>query len=191
MGQRYPHHKRDKKNNWILQVLNNKKILVAITAIVAILLFFNFKSFILFIVIAAIATVINYFIHVTNLHIHLGHVSFLAVIFSYTLGFKYGLFMILIAHVLAESIAGHADVEMIITGSVYTVNCFIASLLGGVNIFILGIGLTIFQAVATIALGMGAGTPIAELITEDAVEFVMLIIYYLVLSRPLVGLILL
>ncbi|AJF61094.1 hypothetical protein QT06_C0001G0250 [archaeon GW2011_AR15] len=187
--QRRMHSQTRKKSTGLMQQLQNKQVVMVIAAVLVLLLLLGFKAFILFIIIAAAAAVLNYFIHVSNIHLHLGHVSFLAVIFSYTLGFKYGIFMVLIAHVLAEVLAGHADVEMIITGAVYIVNCLIASLLTGVPIVTLGLGLAVFQAIATMVLGMGAGTPIAELITEDGVEFAMLILYYLTLARPLVALI--
>ena len=68
------------------------------------------------------------------------------------------------------------------------INCFLASIISA-PIVSLGIGLTVFQAIATITLGLMTGTSIIELITEDGVEFVMLIIYYLSFAVPLVKLI--
>lgn len=97
--------------------------------------------------------------------------------------------MILIAHVLAEVLAGHADMELFNTGIIYVINVFIAFFLKGADIVTLGIGLTIFQAIATTMLGVFTGAPIHEIITEDGLEFIMLMFYYLTISRSLIGII--
>ena len=145
------------------------------------------KSLVLFLIIAAIAAALNYFIHITHIHLHLGHVSFLAVIFSYSIGFKYGLLMIVIAHFLAEILAGHADTEMVITGSTYVFVSFIAAVFNSYAIVGLGIALTVLQAVITVSLGLVAGTSPFELLTEDGAEFIFLLIYYITFAAPLVA----
>jgi hypothetical protein len=180
---------KHKKNSITLnKFMNNKQFMLILSVILLLLLFIKFRAFIVFIIVIALAAVLNYFIHVMDIHIHLGHVSFLAVIFSYKLGFWFGVATVIIAHVFAEIFAGHLDKEMFITGSIYLINCFLASIISA-PIVSLGIGLTVFQAIATITLGLMTGTSIIELITEDGVEFVMLIIYYLSFAVPLVKLI--
>ena len=179
--------KNSNKNNSIKLILQNKKIIFII--LLSILSLLLFKSLFFFILIVAIAAIINYFIHILDIHIHLGHVTFLAVIFSYTLGLKYGIFTILIAHIFAEIMAGHLDIELFITSILYLISCVIAALFNSVNIVTLGLGLTIFQGVAGIFLGRLAGTSLAKLITEDGVETVMLVIYYLSFAKPLINLI--
>lgn len=187
MSAAYIRRRQRKDQNIFLQILKNKNLLIIIGAVFALLLLIKFRSYIVFLVVVAIAAVINYFIHATNIHLHLGHVSFLAVIFSYTLGWQYGIVMIIVAHVMAEILSGHVDMEMMITGSIYVLNVFIAYFLNSVNIVVLGIGLTIFQAISTTSLGLMTGAPIHELITEDGVEFFMLIIYYLAFAKTLIG----
>ncbi len=190
---RYNERKEKKESHsQILRKLFRGKFPIVIFFIVIILFFLllKYKSIILFIVIAIIAGVINYFLHVSEIHLHLGHISFLAVIFSYALDFKYGVFMIIIGHFIPEIVAGHADTEMLITGFVYTLVSFIASIMKGTGIVGLGIGLTLVQAILTITLGKLAGTPISELISEDGLEFLMNFIYYVSFSQILLKVIL-
>lgn len=181
-------HTRNSNNSEsiYIKILKNRTLLISIASLFLLLLFLKFKSIVLFIVICLIAAAINYFIHTTSIHLHLGHVSFLAVIFSYTLGWQYGIAMIVIAHVLAELLAGHADMELFNTGIIYVINVFLAFFLNGMDIVALGIGLTVFQAIATTILGFFTGAPIHEIITEDGLEFVMLMFYYLTISRSLI-----
>jgi hypothetical protein len=148
----------------------------------------KFRSIFIFLVIAVIAGLINYFTHISNLHIHLGHVSFLAIVFSYSLGFKYGIFMIIAAHIIPELLAAHADLEMLISALLYTLSCFLAVTFNFIPIVTLGIILTIIQQVLSFFLERLSGTPIHELITEDGVEFLMLIIFFVSLGNPLVNL---
>jgi hypothetical protein len=170
----------------LLQMIRAKKVHMAVFALIAFLLLLKFKSFIVFFLVVGMAAVLNYFIHVTNIHVHLGHVAFLSVIFSYTLGFNFGLITVIVAHALAEILADHLDVEMMITGSIYILNCFLASVISA-PIVALGLGLTFFQAVASVILGRIAGTPLHELVTEDGVEFLMLIFYYLTFANTMIG----
>ena len=164
------HSKARKKRQPNQRLLKNRTFLTILLAVFLLLFFLKFKSFVLFIVICFIAAAINYFIHTTSIHLHLGHVSFLSVIFSYTLGWQYGIAMIIIAHVLAEVLAGHADMELFNTGLIYVINVFIAFFLSGTDIVTLGIGLAIFQVIATTMLGIFTGAPIHEIITEDGLE---------------------
>jgi len=178
-----------KKSGTLHQAWNKKYAIAALGFLAIIFLFLKFKSFIIFLIICAIAASLNYFIHTTSIHLHLGHVSFMAIIFSYTLGWQYGIVMIAIAHILAELLAGHADIELFNTGIIYTINVFIASFMQAADIVALGLGLTVFQAISTSILGSLTGAPLLEILTEDGLEFVMLIIYFILFAKPLVGLI--
>ena len=162
-------------------------LLIILGALVATLLFIKFKSFFIFFVIAVIAAAINYFIHATDIHLHLGHVSFFALIFSYTLGFKFGLLIIILAHIIPELLAGHADKEMIISAVIYTIICALAATLNTVPIVTLGLILITIQAFLTFMLEKMSGTPIYELITENGVEFILLIFYFISFAKSLVN----
>jgi hypothetical protein len=180
-------HKKHKVSKNI--ALNNSNLFIIGSVIVSLLLLLKFRSFFVFLIIGIIAGVINYFIHATKIHVHLGHVSFLAIVFSYTLGFKYGIFMIIIAHILPEILAGHLDMEMIISAGVYVLICFLASIFNQSPIVSLGITLSIIQAILTFVFEKMSGTPVMELITENGVELFMLVFYFLSFAKPLVSII--
>ena len=95
--------------------------------------------------------------------------------------------MIILAHIIPEILSAHIDAEMFITCSVYILVSYIASVFTGIPILALGLMLTFIQAVLTIFLGNLSGTPLTELISEDGSEFVMNIIYYITLSKIIVG----
>ncbi len=169
--------------------LQKKNIILSMAVFIAALFFlFRFRSIVSFIVIAILAGVLNYFIHVSGLHVHLGHVSFLAIIFSYSLGFPYGILMIIIGHILPEIFAGHVDMEMIVSAVVYALVCYIAALFDSANIVVLGIFLTIMQNLIAVILEKMSGTSIAELITEHGVEAVMMLVYFVSFAKPLITL---
>jgi hypothetical protein len=171
-------------------VLSSKYILlIALGVLSSLYLLLNYRFLMVFLVVAILAGILNYFLHVTNVHIHLGHVSFLAIVFSYALGFKYGVLMVVLAHFLPEILSAHADMEMVITGGMYIVISFLAATFSSINIVTLGIMLTVLHGIVTFSLGRIAGTPLTELITEDGVEFVMNIIYFTSLSHVLLVLI--
>lgn len=173
-------------------VLNYKKIfagrnsfLIIGALIISLFMILKFRSFFIFLIIGIIAGLINYFVHVTDIHVHLGHVPFIAIVFSYALGFKFGLFVIIIAHLLPEVMAGHVDMEMIISAAVYVLICFLAVILNHINIVTLGLILTFIQAILTFSLEKMSGTPVYELITENGVEFILLIGYFGIIAKPL------
>lgn len=182
--------KRLARSNVFFELFQNKTTLTIIGIIFSLIFLLRFRSYIVFAVIVLLAAGLNYIIHVTNLHIHLGHVAFLAIIFSYSLGFWYGVFTILIAHVVAEVLAGHADMEMIISAGVYTLLCFLATIFTNISIVTLGISLSILQAGLKFTLERFAGTPILELLTENGTEFIMLLFFFIGFAQPLVSIIL-
>jgi len=94
--------------------------------------------------------------------------------------------MILLAHIIPELFAGHADKEMIISAVIYAIMCFLAAALNNVPIVTLGMVLVSIQAFLAMFLERLSGTPMYELITENGVEFVLLIFYFISFSKPLV-----
>ena len=164
-------------------------LLVVVGIILSLFMLMKFRSFFVFLVIGIVAGIINYFIHVTDFHVHLGHIPFLAVIFSYALGFKYGIFMIVVAHILPEVLAGHADMEMIISALVYVLICFLAVTFNTTEIVALGLTLTVIQTGLAFFLEKISGTPMHELITENGVEFIMMVIYFISFANPILSII--
>jgi hypothetical protein len=168
------------------KIFKNKYFWIVIF-VLFLFLFIN-RSLFIFLIIVIAAAILNYFIHVTNIHVHLGHVAFLAIIFSYSLGFWYGVLTIILAHIFSEIMAGHADMEMVISAGVYVILCYVGASFNTVPIVRLGIILTIIQGVLKIILEKMAGTPMLELITENGVEFLMLLFYFFSFAKPLVRL---
>lgn len=179
---------RDKTPRKRKYLTSKSTLLIIVGTLIALLLFIKFKSFFIFSLIALVAAAINYFIHATDIHVHLGHVSFFALVFSYTLGFKFGVLMIILAHIIPELLAGHADKEMIISAVIYTIMCALAAMLNSVPIVTLGLILITIQAFLAIMLERISGTPLYELITENGIEFILLIFYFISFSQPLVNL---
>lgn len=179
---------RDKTPRKRKYLTSKSTLLIIVGTLIALLLFIKFKSFFIFSLIALVAAAINYFIHATDIHVHLGHVSFFALVFSYTLGFKFGVLMIILAHIIPELLAGHADKEMIISAVIYTIMCALAATLNSVPIVTLGLILITIQAFLAIMLERISGTPLYELITENGIEFILLIFYFISFSQPLVNL---
>ncbi|MFT4343264.1 MAG: hypothetical protein ACMXYE_00795 [Candidatus Woesearchaeota archaeon] len=141
-----------------------------------------FRHFVVFIGIAVIAGFVNYVIHATGIHLHLGHVTFLNVLFSYQLGWEYGIAIIIIAHVLPEIFAGHIDTEMIVSGLIYGLIAILASIFSMAPFITLGMILLVIQTTLSLIIGTILGTPFGELLTEHGVEHILVMIWYIQFS---------
>ena len=141
-----------------------------------------FRHFVVFLAIAVAAGFVNYLIHASGVHLHLGHVTFLNVLFSYQLGWEYGIAIIIIAHVLPEIIAGHIDTEMIVSGLIYGLIALLASIFSVAAFIPLAMILLVIQTSLSLIIGIILGTPFTELLTEHGVEHVLVMIWYVQFS---------
>ena len=187
-------HNRQGQNKWRKyerKIKIKPKMLLTYTLIFILLLFlfFKFRPLIIFIVVAILAGYLNYLIHITHIHIHSGHVPFLAIIFSYALGIKFGLLMILIGHIIPEVLAGHVDSEMIVSALAYALVSYITTLFPSANIVFLGIVLTILLTIISGVIEFFLATPLFELISEHGSELVFMMIYFISFAKPLLVLI--
>lgn len=166
---------------------NKKLVLVSILVLlIFILLLTKFKSMVLFLIIVIAAGVLNYFIHIMDFHIHIGHVAFIMIVFSYVLNFKFGILVIILAHIIPEILAGHADTEMLVSAGVYTLIAYLASVFNTVPIMRLGIILSVVNVFLTSIIESVTGTPIFELISENGIELFMLVLYFTSIAEFLV-----
>ena len=169
--------------------LNIRPILLFLFALMFVMFFFRYKSLFIFLILAVVAAFVNYLVHISRIHIHLGHISFLTVIFSYSMGLRYGLLMIVIGHIIPEILSGRVDIEMIISAIAYVIVAVAASIFTSTPILILGLILTVIQVVFTVTFDLLSGAPPVELLTEDGLEFVMNVVYYLSFSDLIIFLV--
>jgi len=121
---------------------------------------------------------------------HLGLVSHFNLLFSYALGWKYGLVLIILSHIIPEVLSGHFDMEMIITAGVYMCIGYLATVFHMFPFVVLGVILIIIAAILSCFLGLLFGTPPVELATEHGTELVLNLFYFKYGSEFLLSLIL-
>jgi hypothetical protein len=162
--------------------------ILTIVSLLGFLAVFKFRSFMVFLAVACIAGIINYVFHSMHIHVHLGHVAFLSILFSYSMGLKYGILMIIIAHILPELLVGHVDLHLFSTGIAYGIVSFLASLFTGASIIALGLTLAVIQTIMTATINMATGAQIHKLIIHDGLELGMNVFYFTFLALPLLAL---
>ncbi len=180
---RYRQGKKEKK-------IQNKHILLGIVSALTLLyLLIKFRSFTVFFIVAVLAGILNYFIHLMDIHIHIGHIFFLSIVFSYALDFKYGVAMIALAHIIPELLTGHADSEMIVSAVLYGLLSYISTLFSSTDIVVLGVILTIVYGFLSFIIQKATGTSMVELLTETGTEVVMNLVYFIGFAKLLLVLI--
>ncbi len=160
------------------KLLTKKVIVYTCIALILFLLLLFRSEILFFLVVLLISAKVNYFLHAAGIHIHLGHVTFFNVLFSYKLGFWYGFIFILGGHVIPEVLTGHIDIEMFLSFFIYTIIALLVSIFSFVSFIPLAITLIIIQTASSFIFGTMMGTSITELLTEHGTEHIFVMIWY-------------
>lgn len=159
---------------------DRKKLLGAvILALVVLFIGIRFRIYFLFVVFAVITGIMTYTFDMMKAMIDPGLVSFFNIFFSYTLGYKYGLIIILVGLVIPEILSGEGIMDATTTGLIYSVTGLAAALFKGTDLIMLGIILSLMQVVFLAILRSRIGVPVFEIISEDGMECVLTIVYFI------------
>jgi len=175
---------------FIRDYLKDRRKLVLLLFGIILILFIGtrFRVIFFFMLFAIITGFLTYTFDMTKIMIDPGLVSFFNIFFSYTLGFKYGLLVILIGLIIPEILSGEGIMDPATTGSIYAVTALVSSLFKSFDIVVLGIALSFLQVILMFSLRSRIGVPIFEIVSEDGMECILTIVYFISFANLLLPL---